>query len=141
MDVGTPSTGKPWVGTSAWDWGLDLTSLLPQQRKMSPGAVVPSLAPPPPGMLLLQHRCQRRAQVCVHRSQRFPFSLCLALWGNYALSSAQGLSLFPSLLVIPRASLDFPKKSPCPTALGCCPSLVPGAASQGKLAGRGEARG
>lgn len=102
--------------------------------------VLPSLATPAPGMLLLQHKCQRRARVCVHRSWGFPSSLCLALWGNYAPSSAQGLSPFPSLLVFPHAPLDFPKKSPCPTTLGCCPSLVPAAASQGKPSGRGEAR-
>lgn len=102
--------------------------------------VLPSLATPAPGMLLLQHKCQRRARVCVHRSWGFPSSLCLALWENYAPSSAQGLSPFPSLLVFPHAPLDFPKKSPCPTTLRCCPSLAPAAASQEKPSGRGEAR-
>lgn len=86
--------------------------------------VLPSPAPPPPGMLLLQHRCQCRGRVCVHCSWGFPSSLCLALWGNFALSSAQGLSPFPSLPVFPHSRLDFPKKSPCLTTLGCCPSLV-----------------
>lgn len=96
---------------------------------------LPSMAPSPPGMLLPQHRCQGRAQVCVHSSQGFSPSLCLPLWRNYALSSAQGLCSFPSLLIFSHASLDFPKKSPCPTTLRCCPSLVPAVASQGKPAG------
>lgn len=68
VSAGTPSIGKPCVCTSACDGELDVTSiLLPRQKKRSPGVALPSMAPPP-GMLLLQHRCQRRAQVCVHGS-------------------------------------------------------------------------
>lgn len=78
--------------------------------------VLVSLAPLPPGMLLLQHRCQQVC-VCVHRSWGFLASLCLVLQRNDVLSSAQGLSPLTSLFVCPHASLDFQKKSPCPATL------------------------
>lgn len=96
--------------------------------------VLPSLATPAPGMLLLQHSCQHRAQVCVHCSQGLPSSPCLVLWGSFALSSAQGLSPFPSLPTFPHAP-QLPKKKFLPYH----PGVLSQPASE-KPAGCGGAR-
>lgn len=45
----------------------------PQQWKKSPGMLLPSLALLPPGLMLLQHRYLRRAQVCVPHLTACPY--------------------------------------------------------------------
>lgn len=45
----------------------------PQWRKKSPGVLLPSLALPSPGLMLLQRRYPRRAQVCVPHLTACPY--------------------------------------------------------------------
>lgn len=87
----------PAPGTRRWSSPL-LPHCSPQQRKRSPGVLLPSLAPPPPGLMLLQHRCLPRAQVRVPPLPATAGKLCPKL-------RARALSL-PSPLLFPPNTRD-----------------------------------
>ncbi|KAI1237728.1 hypothetical protein IHE44_0013814 [Lamprotornis superbus] len=98
----TASTSKSWVGISTWD----------QKRERSSGMVLASLDPLPPGMLLLQHRCQQVSNI--------------RHWGMPAQATgARGAGCLKKERSRLSITLQERKKQPPDTVLGTLDSMYP----------------